>query len=189
MGIPSYEQTMLPMLRLASDKKEHSQLEAVEYVSHLFKLSDAERRQLLPSGLQPVIDNRVGWARTYLKKAGLLGPTREGHFRITERGLRVLSENPSEINTKFLMQFAEFVEFRTKRASVGKKESAQKTLIDTIDPQEMLENAHKRIKDELANELLERIKKSPAQFFEEVVVELARALSKSMMLQWASFRR
>ncbi len=87
---------MIPILKLSGDGKEHSLDEAIVYVSALFELTDDERIKLFPSGLQPVIDNRVSWARTYLRKAGLIQPTRIAHFRITERDLKVLKENPSK---------------------------------------------------------------------------------------------
>jgi len=110
MAIPSYERIMLPLLRFLADMKEHSLLETVDHTSKEFNLSNDERKQLLPSGAR-LINNRVTWARTYLGKAGLLEGTRRGHFRITERGLQVLKENPNEINKKYLQRFPEFVKF------------------------------------------------------------------------------
>jgi len=113
MAIPDYQSIMLPLLKFAEDKKEHSVSEAIDYISKLFNLSDEEKRKLLPSGQQPIINNRTGWARTYLKKAKLLEPTKRSYFRITKRGLEVLKKNPPEINVKFLEQFPEFNKFRT----------------------------------------------------------------------------
>src|SRR5205807_495935 len=112
MAIPDYQSIMLPLLRFAADGNEHPLREAVEGLAEKFRLTDAERRELLPSGQQPTFDNRVAWARTYMAKAGLLDPTRRGYFRITQRGKDVLVKNPPEINVKFLEQFPEFIEFR-----------------------------------------------------------------------------
>jgi hypothetical protein len=109
---------MLPFLRFLDDVKEHSLREAIEHISKEFNLSNDERKQLLPSGTARLIDNRVGWARTYLGHAGLLEGTRRGRFKITEKGLKVLQENPPEINRKYLQRFPEFVEF----VKVKKKE-------------------------------------------------------------------
>jgi hypothetical protein len=120
MAIPSYEQIMLPLLRFLADGKEHSLLETIEYISKEFNLSDDERKQLNPSGTARLIDNRVGWAKTYLGHAGLLEGTGRGHFKVTERGLGVLRENPSEINRKYLQRFPEFLEF----IKVKRKEKA-----------------------------------------------------------------
>jgi len=113
MSIPDFQTLMLPLLVLAGDRQEHILSETVDALASQFDLSEDERRELLASGRQATFDNRVGWARTYLKKAGLLEYTGRGRFRITERGLEVLQEQPSEINIKFLDRFAEFVEFRT----------------------------------------------------------------------------
>ena len=96
---------MLPLLRLVGDEGEHSLRETIETLADEFDLTDDERRHLLPSGRQATFDNRVGWARTYMKKAGLLESTKRGYFRITERGLGVIGQNPPEINTAFLKQF------------------------------------------------------------------------------------
>ena len=91
MTIPDYQTVMLPLLRLAADEREHFVREAVEELAREFKLSEEERKELLPSGGQATFDNRVGWARTYMKKAGLLESPRRGYFRITRRGHRSCS--------------------------------------------------------------------------------------------------
>jgi restriction system protein len=108
MTIPDYQTCMLPLLKFASDQKEHSLREAVDQLGSKFELTDEEMREMLPSGQQAVFVNRMGWARTYLKQACLIEPTRRGYFRITDRGLKVLNENPetssnwtvSEINDR-----------------------------------------------------------------------------------------
>jgi len=169
MSIPDYQSIMLPLLRFASDKKEHSIREAIESLADLFKLSEEEKKEVLPSGQQYVFDNRVGWARTYLKKAGLLESTRRSFFRITDLGLDVLSRHPKEINVKFLEQFPQFIEFRNVRREKieeEQKEGSEQT------PQELLEYGYQKIKRELAQELLERVKQSPPRFFEKLVVDL-----------------
>jgi restriction system protein len=111
MAVPDYQSLMLPLLQYIADQEEHSARETIDALADQFDLTDEERRELLPSGQQATFDNRVGWARTYLKKAGLLESTRRGYFRITARGLDVLSQEPKEINAAFLKQFPEFVEF------------------------------------------------------------------------------
>ena len=98
--IPDYQSLMLPLLQYAADGEEHSLRESIEALSASFSLSENDRTQLLPSGRQPVMDNRVGWARTYIAKAGLLEVTRRGHFRITDRGRDVLREKPESINVR-----------------------------------------------------------------------------------------
>lgn len=165
MPIPDYQSIMLPFLKFASDKQQHSIREAIEYLANLFKLNEEERKEVLSSGQQYIFDNRVGWARTYLKKAGLLESTRRSFFKITDLGLKVLSKNPQEINYKFLEQFPQFVEFRNIHRQKDKEEQEQT-------PQELLEDVYQRIKSELARELLSLVKQSSPHFFEKLVVDL-----------------
>jgi restriction system protein len=167
MAIPDYQSIMLPLLTYIADKKEHSLRGVIDGLADQFKLSDEERRKLLPSGQQALFDNRVGWARTYQKKAGLIESTRRGYFRITQRGLEVLKQNPSKINIKFLMQFEEFREFKKpKPAEPPKPPEGAET------PEEELEAAYQNLRDELASELLQQIKDGTPSLFEKIVVEL-----------------
>lgn len=105
MAIPDYQTVMLPLLRFAEDKQEHSVRDAVDALADEFKLTTEERRELLPSGQQEIFTNRVGWARLYLNKAGLFETPKRGFLQITERGLQVLKENPKKINAAFLDRF------------------------------------------------------------------------------------
>ncbi len=169
MAIPDYQSIMLPLLKFAGDKKEHSIRDAIEYISAQFNLSEDERREVLPSGRQYIIDNRVCWAKTYLKKAGLLESTKRSYFKITDLGLEVLQQDPQEINVKFLEQFPEFIEFKNIRKEKGKEEKEER-LLQT--PQELIEYGYQRIQKELASELLNRVKQASPWFFEKLVIEL-----------------
>lgn len=170
MSIPDYQSIMLPLLEFAGDEREHTVREAIEFLAARFGLSDQERKMLLPSGQQAIFDNRVGWARTYLKKAGLLESPRRGYFRITLRGLEVLRTKPEKIDVSFLEQFSEFVEFRSRRRQIEVTadllEQAQET------PAELLERAYQDLRRELARELLDYVKKCSPQFFEQLVIDL-----------------
>jgi restriction system protein len=171
MAIPDYQSLMLPLLKFLADQKEHSLREAIDSLAGQFRLSEAERRELLPSGQQPVFHNRVGWARTYMKKALLLEATRRGFFRITRRGLDVLKQNPPAINVRFLDSFDEFREFRTtRRERTNEKEETGSGHEET--PEEALESAYQNLRDTLANDLLQQIKSSPPSLFERIVIEL-----------------
>ncbi len=110
MAIPDYQTVMLPVLRAAADGEVRVS-GTVEKLADEFGLTEDERAELLPSGRQPVIYNRVQWAKTYLTRAGLLKVTRRGHFEITDRGKKALAEHPQKIDNNYLMQFEEFVEF------------------------------------------------------------------------------
>jgi restriction system protein len=171
MKIPDFQTLMLPVLEYAASREEHSLSEATEYLAEQFSLSEAERNELLPSGTQPVFYNRVGWARTYLKQAGLLEPTRRNYLQITERGRKVLSENPKRIDMKFLEQFEEYVEFRERKRKPKDSED-QSADLEELSPEESLEEAYSRIREDLAKELIDHILRSSPAFFEQLVVEL-----------------
>ncbi|MDL1870703.1 restriction endonuclease [Deltaproteobacteria bacterium PRO3] len=171
MPIPDYQSTMLPLLQFVADGQEHSLREVIEGLADKFNLTELERKDLLPSGQQPVFDNRVAWARTYLSKAGLLDSTRRGFFKITPRGREALAKNPSKINVKFLDQFPEFVEFRTKKQE-------QKETTDILEaenlktPAELLETAYQKLRENLASELLKIVSECSPAFFERLVIDL-----------------
>src|SRR3989338_1857587 len=129
MGIPDYQSIMLPLLKYLSDNKERNVREAIDYICSEFKLTEEEKQQLLPSGQQPIIDNRVGWARTYMLKAGLIESPRRGFLKITGKGQEVLSKKPGKINVKFLEQFPEFIEFRTIKKELSSEKG--KALVET----------------------------------------------------------
>lgn len=119
MAVPDFQSFMLPLLKLSSDGQEHTLSESVEKLSQEFQLSDEDRRELLPSGRQPRVNNRVGWALTYLRKAGLLSNVRRGSFQLTDRGRRILAERPARIDLKFLQgRFAEIAEFRREEEDI-----------------------------------------------------------------------
>jgi len=171
MTIPDYQTVMLPLLKFSADEQEHSLRDAIDTLADEFKLTEAERKELLPSGQQEVFNNRVGWARTYMKKAGLLETTRRGHFRITTRGLQVLDKKPPHIDVKFLEQFDRFQEFRVLRHTRSQNATIEVEEPETT-PEEALETAYKRLRDNLASDLLQQIRSSSPALFEKVVVEL-----------------
>jgi restriction system protein len=171
MPIPDYQSIMLPLLKFARDRMEHSLRETIEALADKFGLTDEERSELLPSGQQAVFDNRVGWARTYMKKAGLLETTRRGYYKITERGQEVFRKNPAKIDAAFLRQFPEFVEFqRAKKVRADGTEDEDSN--ETQTPEEAIETAYQRVRQGLAVELLQTIKTHSPAFFERLVIDL-----------------
>lgn len=172
MAVPDYQSIMLPLLKEVSDKKEHRFRDLIESLSDKFRLTEEERKELLPSGQQPIFDNRVGWAKTYLKKAGLLNSPKRAYVEISERGLDVLRQNPMEINVKFLKQFDEFIEFQTPNKD--KESELDYTIEESSDrtPEEQLESAYQRIRKSLAQEILNKVLDMSPSFFERLVVEL-----------------
>lgn len=173
MAIPDYQTLMLPLLKVAGDEQEHSLREAVEALSSQFELTDQERQTLLSSGQQTVIANRVGWARTYMKKAGVLESTRRGYFRITPRGLEILRAGPSRVDDDYLNRFAEFAEFKKARPSKEVETSnVPASLPSERTPEEEIEDAYQRIRNSLATELLATVRASTPERFERLVVDL-----------------
>ncbi|MCP9465295.1 MAG: restriction endonuclease [Nitrospira sp.] len=171
MAIPDYQSIMLPLLQFAADEQEHSLREAIESLAAEFGLTEEEKKELLPSGQQPTFENRVAWARTYLVKAALLEAPRRGVFRITPRGREVLSQRPTAITVKFLEQFPEFLDFRTKRHE-SKEETQLSENRSLQTPGELLESAYQKLREDLAAELLKTVKECSPAFFERLVIDV-----------------
>jgi restriction system protein len=175
MAIPDYQALMLPLLKRLADGEEHKHSKLVDELGAEFALTEEELSKRLPSGTQKVFMNRVGWARTYLKKARLLNSPKRGFQQITERGRTVLSQEPKRLDTKFLEQFPEFVAFR--EGNVG-TENERKSVTPDVSlaasktPFEVLEDAYTQIQSTLANELLETLKKVDPTQFEQIVIDL-----------------
>lgn len=171
MGVPDFQRIMLPLLKLASDNNEHSVREARDILATEFQLTEEDRKELLPSGTQAVFDNRVGWSRTYLKKAGLLESKKRGHFNITEEGLKVIEQNPPKIDIDFLMQFPGYVQFRTGRNKKDKGKEDE-TPEEDLTPEETLEYSYQKLRDNVTQDLINSVKSCSPEFFEKLVVDL-----------------
>lgn len=169
--IPDYQTLMLPVLKSVADGKEHKFREIADSIAKNFGLTEEELGCLLPSGNQSIFDNRVGWAKTYLKKACLIEYKGKGVFKITERGKQVLKDSPQKIDNKFLKQYDEFNEFQNK---VNPKEEKQETETDYKNqtPEELIETAFHDFQKSLAEELLDKIRNVSPSFFEKLVVAL-----------------
>lgn len=172
MVVPDYQSLMFPLLRYAGDSKEHRIRNAIEDLAEELGLSEEERKVLLPSGQQAVFSNRVAWANTYLKKAGLLESRKKGYFTVTQKGLSVLRENPVSINVNFLTRYEEFNEFRRgKKAEIIDLDKS-KTEAEQLDPRESLEVSYQQLHNELVLEILSITKKCSFSFFESIVVDV-----------------
>lgn len=173
--IPDFQTIMLPVLQILRDKKEHTLQELIAKISDEFKLSEEERKELLPSGNQAIVNNRVGWARTYLKKAGLLASPQRATFVITKKGLEVLESKPEKINIAFLKKMPKFKEWREDYKSKNKDDD------DTIEeteqesgktPLELLDYSFQKLTNELSLELIDTVKNCSPIFFENLVIDL-----------------
>jgi len=171
MPIPDYQTCMLPLLDFFKDGEEHNFREVVDYLAKHFHLNDDELKELLPSGQQGVFNNRVAWARTYLKQAELLATTRRGFHRITPTGLEVLTNRPPKITTQFLDQFESFQSFRNRKRSAPAL-CDQNEPDDEATPAEAMEAAYENLRSNLSRELLLQLKSISPRLFEEIVVDL-----------------
>jgi len=174
--IPDYQTIMLPLLKLTSDNEIHKFRDVVESLADHFKLTDEEKKELLPSGNQAIFDNRVGWARFYLTKADLLKSEKRGTHQITEQGLDFLKSKPKDLRTKDLGNFKAFSDFKNsidKKNKSETKDSGIKEIEETEEtPEEALEYAYLKLKNDLSRDLLDTIKDCTPSFFEKLVIDL-----------------
>jgi restriction system protein len=169
--IPDFQTLMLPLLEAVKDKKEYRLNNIVDILADKFNLTEAEKKDLLPSGQTFVFGSRVSWARTYLKKAGLLASPKRGYICITDRGAGLLKQRLKKININILRQFPEFTEWQNiKRNDIQIPENIDSLLVQT--PEEALEDSYQNIRRSLAQELLDKITTLSPSFFEKSVVEL-----------------
>ena len=170
MAIPDFQSIMLPLLKSFSDKQTHTMRDCVETMATGFHLTEEERNEMLPSGVQRRFDNRVGWALTHLRKAGLLVWPKSGQYQITDRGLSVLTSAPDKITIGFLDQFPEFLEFRKGQGKPASQPEPVSSQVQT--PEETLLEGYQKLRQALVTELLQTVKSCSPEFFEHMVVDL-----------------
>lgn len=203
--IPDYQTLMRPVLELSA-QDEVRMRDAYEAIADAFELTDEERAEMLPSGRQRTIANRVHWAKTYLKQAGLVRPTRRGHFTITDRGHAALADGNATINTDYLKRFEEFQDFQNRSSGNGSNTSTSESdeadllsvtnakrieqrssstlfndAVGTVTqssatPNEVLRRAFATINESLAEDLIERVLEADPAFFEQLIVTLLIAM-------------
>ena len=184
--VPDYQSIMLPLLKIAADEKEHRFSHAITELAQQFHLTDDELKQLIPSGQDYLFSNRCGWAKTYLKKAGLVAYPARGRFRITESGLQLLAENPDKIDLQALKKFPEFLEYWNGGVVPGNivnvvpANPLSGSMVNQLDatetPEEKLESASLQIRKKVTSDLLDKIKDvSPAKF-ERIVLKLLQKM-------------
>lgn len=177
--IPDFQTIMLPFLELLKDGNEHELKELVERICVKFELTDSEREERLPSGSQQLIYNRVGWANTYLKKAQLLEAPRRGTFKITDKGKQLLSSNPKKIDINLLKSLPQFKDWQNSyqvEKNIERDNNSVPQSIEEVDstktPEELLEYSFSKLKNELASDLIDKIKSCTPSFFEHLVIDL-----------------
>jgi restriction system protein len=178
MAIPTYEDFMLPLLSALDDGQVHQLRDLYVPLARLLGLTDEEIAKKLPSGQQRVVNNRIGWARTYLLHAGLLASPKRGSVAITDRGRSVLRENRPEIDRRFLERFDSFREFWQRSVRRQRPESLEGAgdVDSSATPEETIEAVHEQLREQLAADLLQKLKDSSSYFFEKVVLRLLEAM-------------
>lgn len=179
MAIPDFQSMMLPVLRYYAEEGEHTNQEALDYLAEKFQLTPEERRDMLPSGQARTFDNRVAWARTHLKKAGLLARTRPGVHYVTEAARTLLSKNPQGINLKFLRSLPTYQNALGSASSVASQPGSGGAPAEGSEsddpgatPTDRMEEAYQTIREELAAELLATLKGCTPSMFEQIVVDV-----------------
>jgi restriction system protein len=165
MPIPDFQALLLPVLKLAGDDAEHTIASTVEYVAGQLQLADADREAVYPSGSGLIFKDRISWARSYLKMAGLLESPRRGYLRISERGKNLLTEAPSSLNLSVLKQ--KYPDFREKIEEINKSASSKAVADSAVvaatgaSPRDILDTAFQQWDNTLKQELLERMQQLP----------------------------
>lgn len=175
MSIPDFQSIMRPLLVLVADSQEHAIRDVIVRLADQFELTEDERQHLLPSGRQAQFDNRVGWAKTHLTKAGLLESTRRGYFRITELGIISLEKHPERIDMSVLRNFESYRQFLAPQKS-DKEPAIADEPTDNQTPEEVILIAYQQLRTGLVDELLDIVKGSSPAFFERLVVDLLLAM-------------
>lgn len=176
MPMPDFQMIFRPLLELAADGKEHTLSEAYEYIASHFSMTEAERAEMLPSGRQKMINNRVGWSRTYLAKALLLESPKRGVFVITQRGRDFLKEVSGDFKVKDLYRFDDFRRFHSYNQDgnpeLSNTQPEKEDVVSSATPEEDIESAYQSLHDSLSSDLLDQVLSCSPAFFEQLVVDL-----------------
>lgn len=173
MAVPKYDELMKPLLIAVSDGETYKMKDVTALLAEQLNLSSDDLAEMLPSGRQTVFKNRVGWAKTYLKKAGLLDSPARATIVITNAGKQVVADNPEKIDSKYLEQFPSFVDFASAPEPLDDSNPASEVPKPSdLTPDDQLEDAYKEINDSLASDLLSEVLKIPPYTFEKFVVDL-----------------
>jgi len=171
MPIPDFQTLMRPLLAKIQDGKEYPIKALVDALADDFKLTVEERQQLLPSGRQGVLTNRIAWAKTHLRMAGLVELTARGVFCITDRGKSILRDHKERVDLRVLRAQPGYEAARTKkREQTGPV--AETSNNESQTPEERIEESYQAIREGLGAEILQKLKAGSPSFFERLVVEL-----------------
>ena len=185
MAVPDFQSFMLPVLTFAADGKDHSISEFRSKIAPIMAISDVDIKEMLPSGTKTRYEDRVNWSITYLHSAKLITRAKRGVYQITDRGCQLLGTKIKKITVSLLNQYPEFVEFNKPKHNGVEKSVPEPTSIAilTQTPEERVEGGFQELKNSLASEVLEAVKKASSIFFERLVVELLVAMGYGGSIQ------
>ncbi|WP_434306141.1 restriction endonuclease [Clostridium botulinum] len=172
MAIPTYEQLMLPLLEMLRDESLYTNKECIDRLAKKLNITEEELGELLPSGKKKIFYDRANWAKTYMKKAGLVEAPRRGTIKITQLGLELLQENPLELKSKDLLRYNSFNNFINASNKGEVNSESNEGLLNERTPSEEIASAFENLRTSLADEILEKINSCSFEFFEKLVIEL-----------------
>jgi restriction system protein len=175
MSVPGYQEYMFPILKVMYDERLYSRQELYGLTADAMKLTQEQMDDILPSQTMPTYVNRIGWALTYLKKAGLVEVPSRGHFIITAEGKRIVEDNVTDLNTKHLRRYPSFVAFQNLTHESKAKEEGD-AVVEESTPHEKIEAYYSVIKKAICDDLLNKILEQSPYFFEKMVVKLLVAM-------------
>lgn len=175
MAVPDFQSLMHPILEILADDDDHPIGSIRDDLASHFALTIEDIEERIPSGRVTTFQNRVGWATTYLYRAGLIQRPKRAIYRITDRGHEVLSANPERVDLAVLSQFEEFSEFRQARNSQGAG-LEHPAISDAQTPEERIEGSYRELRAALSGELLDRIQDQTPEFFEQLVLDVLHAI-------------
>ena len=178
MAIPDYQSLMLPVLKVAALGETRVPV-AAEKIADKLGLTKEEREELLPSGKQRILHNRIHWAKFYMSKAGLIRSPKRGVFVATEAGNALLDTNPVAIDVELLKSYPAFETFYSNEGSDPAVNASDKTTVKSATeatPEEQIDAAHATINEALKADLLARILEQTPTFFEALIVDLLLAM-------------
>ena len=176
MAVPKYNEFFSPVLRALETGEIKHVAKIRKFALDYLNVSEEDRKEMLPSNTQRLVDNRVNWSITYLRKANLIERVARGKYKITNTGLRVLHEKKDHVELKDLYQFDSFRQFiNTDTLSEEKKDLSKPSVLEDLQegtPQDNLNASMEQINKELSANLLSEIMERSPAFFEKMVVQL-----------------
>lgn len=176
MAVPDFQSFFKPILDIAADNQEHSVKDAKSIIKSVMNLSEEDMSEMLPSGTQSKFDNRIAWAVSYFVQAKVLERPKRAYFKITERGRELHQHNHSRIDVAILKAYPEFLEFHTSKAITTPGGHTETDTSVTATPDEILQQAYQSMRNDLASEILDKIKNNSPGYFENLVVDLLVAM-------------